>query len=108
MKINPTAIQSYQQLGQRPTHRPAEQQKQAEMLERGVTITPQANETRSELAIKAPEGSYADFLTDGEKAALDLLFQRFGDSGRFGSAFAGDGGESGATKTLGKLIDVKV
>lgn len=105
MKINPTAIQSYQQLAQRQTQRPAEQPKQAE-TEREVTITPQAEAAKSEMAVKAPEGSYADFLTEAEKAALELLFQRFGESGRFGSAFAG--GESGSGKGLGKLIDVKV
>ncbi|HOD65405.1 MAG TPA: hypothetical protein PKM94_01830 [candidate division Zixibacteria bacterium] len=104
MKINPTAIQSYQQLVQRQPQRPDEQARPADAA-RELTIAPQAAASGSDLAVKAPEGSYADFLTEAERAALELLFQRFGDSGRFGAAL---GGEAAESRVLGKLIDVKV
>ena len=60
------------------------------------------------LAVKAPEGSYAQYLSDAEKAALDMLFERFADTGRFGSAFTRSSGEAAESRALGKLIDVKV
>lgn len=109
MKINPTAIQTYQQVTHRPLARPAQDQQGAESVEqRNLTITPQETTAGSELAVKAPEGTYAQYLSDAEKAALDMLFERFADSGRFGAAFTRSSDEASQGKTLGKLIDVKV
>lgn len=108
MKINPIAIQTYQQTAQRQLNRSTEQQKNAESVDQNLTINPQTSAASSDLAVKAPQGSYAEFLTDPEKAALQLLFERFQDTGRFGAAFNRGEAEPGANQTLGKLIDVKV
>ncbi len=109
MKINPTAIQTYQQVTHRPPARPAQDQKDAGSVEqRNLTITPQDTAAGSELAVTAPEGTYAQYLSDAEKAALDMLFERFADTGRFGAAFTRSSGETSPGQTLGKLIDVKV
>jgi len=108
MKINPVAIQSYQQLTRREPQQPTVGQEQAEAVARDVTITPQTAKTSSGLAVKAPEGSYAEYLTDAERGALDLLFQRFADTERFGSGYSREAAETAPNRTLGKVIDLKV
>ena len=108
MKVNPIGIQAYEQLTQReqaPTA-PAEKQVQS-TPEKPVSISPQAEAASSKLAVKAPAGSYADFLSPEEKQALDLLFSRFKDSGRFGAGYARDNGTAGETAAVGNLLDVK-
>ncbi len=108
MKINPIAIQSYQQLTRRDTQPATAEQKQAEQVATDLTINPQSSAASSDVAVKAPAGSYAEYLTDAERSALDLLFSRFADSGRFGAAYNRDAAEDPAPRTLGKLIDLKV
>ena len=108
MKINPIAIQSYQQINRRETQPSIAEQKQAEQVKTDLTITPQSPAVASDVAVKAPTGSYAEYLTDAERSALDLLFSRFADSGRFGSAYNRDTADEPTPRTLGKLIDLKV
>lgn len=114
MKISPIAIQSYQQLNQ--NQKPADQASNSqEKLSEGVsksaesrlTIRPAANET-SRLAVKSSRGSYADLLSPQEKQALDLLFNRFRDSQRFGPAYRSEEQSQGDAENLGSLVDVKV
>ena len=109
MKINPVGIQSYQQVTRRDQNHPAVQDTQAEQAkqQQEVAVKPSEKQVGSDLAVKAPQGSYAEYLTEAERSALDLLFERFGDSGRFGSAFNRDAG-SDQSKTVGKVIDLKV
>jgi hypothetical protein len=108
MKVNPVAIQSYQQLTRRQQDANAVRQEQAAATENDVTINPQATTDRSELAVKAPSGSYAEYLNEAEKTALDLLFKRFADDGRFGEGYSGDTGTDSEARTVGRLLDVKV
>ena len=108
MKINPVAIQSYQQISQRRPNEAAEHQKQADeaVARRDLSITPQEAEAGSKLAVKAPKGSYAEYLTDAERSALELIFQRYADTGRFGSGYAREAAEE--PKTIGNVVDLKV
>jgi len=108
MKINPVAIQSYQQITRRDTQPAARQQAEAEQVQADLTINPQAQAASSDVAVKAPTGSYAEYLTDAERSALDLIFSRFADSNRFGTAYNRDAAEEPAPRTLGKVIDLKV
>jgi hypothetical protein len=106
MKINPLGIQAYQQVVQERQAPTGARTSQA--AEQKVVIEPQGPATRSSLAVKAPSGSYAKFLSAEERQALDMLFARFNDTSRFGAAYTKgtDDSESGAT--LGRIVDVRV
>ncbi len=109
MKINPIGIQSYQQLERRDL--PTESTTDSRGLPEGepsVTISPQDTETSPRLAVQAPLGDYAEFLTPEERGALELLFHRFRDPARLGPAYRKEAGTSGENATVGHIIDVKV
>lgn len=107
MKINPLGLQSYQQLAGRrqPAPPPVEGSR---AVDASLTIKPQEQSARSELAVKAPEGNYTNFLSPEEKSALDMLFRRYADSGRFGSAFNRDADSHNSDQALGRVVDLKV
>ena len=108
MKVNPIGIQAYEQLTQREQAPGAVADKQVQSTpEKPVQITPQAEAASSKLAVKAPAGSYAEFLSPEEKQALDLLFSRFRDSGRFGPGYGKDNAAAAEAVTVGNLLDVK-
>lgn len=106
MKINPIAIQSYQQLNNRQ-NQVNEQADRNHKTDDILNIKPQEISDRSEIAVRPPEGTYAEFLSPEEKSALELLFNKYQDSDRFGSAFNKNIARS-ENKTLGKIIDVKI
>jgi hypothetical protein len=108
MKINSVGIQNYQQLNRQENNRPptADRQPSADAQD-SVLITPQPAQPSSVLSVKAPSGTYADALTPQERQALDLLFARFKESGRFTAAARSDG-ENGSDLGIGNIIDVKV
>ena len=107
MKINPIGIQSYQQIGQQNS-KPAQRTESEEtrVQSNKLQITPQ-EKTESKLAVEGPKGSFAEFLSTEERAALDLLFTRFRDSDRFGPGFKRDASAE-STETIGRVVDVKV
>ena len=107
MKVNPLGIQAYQQLAQE-RQAPLTGAKSPRAAEQKVVIKPQDATTRSALAIKAPSGSYAKFLSAEERQALDVLFAKFSDTSRFGSAYAGKAEDSESAATLGRVVDVRV
>ncbi|MEW5796535.1 MAG: hypothetical protein AB1772_09245 [Candidatus Zixiibacteriota bacterium] len=108
MKVNPLGIQAYQNLNRQERQSlKTDSARAGEALDRPVVIEPQSAITKSTLAIKAPSGSYAKFLSAEERQALDLLFARFGDTGRFGAAYAADA-ETADAAGLGRIVDVKV
>ena len=101
MKINPLGIQNYQHLTRRDNAaQQAATEAQQQATSPDVTIEPQQS-LGSKLAVKGPAGSYADYLSDSERKAMDLLFARFQESGRFSAG-------SDGLPTLGRLVDVKV
>lgn len=105
MKINPAGVQAYRTIDRRDTPAMQPEREQAARLDQQpaaneqVSIDPQKT-VQSQLAVKGPSGSYADFLNDDERAALELLFSRFAERGQTAN------GENEAA--LGRLIDVKV
>ena len=108
MKVNPLGIQAYQQVNRsdRPTSEAAAS-RTGQTNNQSVVIEPQATVSKSALAVKAPSGSYAKFLSPEERQALDLLFARFSDATRFGSAYAAKSDDGGGEQ-IGRLVDVKV
>ncbi|RKX22346.1 MAG: hypothetical protein DRP35_02140 [Candidatus Zixiibacteriota bacterium] len=109
MKVNPVGIQAYEQLVQRDkqtnlTEGAKSQKQQASK----VSIEPQSELTKSELAIKAPSGSYAEYLTPQEKQALDLLFGKFRENGKLGVGYSKNSNNDNETTHLGSVVDVKV
>jgi len=106
VKINPIGIQSYQQLTNRQ-NQVNEQAEKSQKTDDILNIKPKEITERSEISVRAPEGSYAEFLSTEEKSALELLFNKYQDSDRFGSAFNKNNARN-ENKTLGKIIDVKI
>ena len=105
MKIHPAGLEAYRSIDRRNTSAEAAERDQATRLKEqpaaneSLTIDPQ-KAVESQLAVKGPSGSYADFLNEDERAALELLFSRFADRDQT----AAKNNEA----ALGRLIDVKV
>lgn len=110
MKVNPVAIQSYQQAIRRDEKVAPQTQDNSQAVSAGnkVKIAPQNEGTESRVAIRAHVDNYADILTPEEKNALDLLFSRFRDSERFGPGYRVDAATEGEDNMLGGIIDIKV
>jgi len=109
MKVNPLGIQAYQHLTRQD--KPAADRPDSAIRGAGeekVVIEPQSPVTKSALAVKVPGGNYSKFLSVEERQALDLLFARFSDSGRFGTAYAAEAESADRTVSLGRVVDVKV
>ena len=109
MKINPIAIQSYQQTVLREQSSPASNQEAVPQgkTERTVEIKPQDVAQRPRLAVTAPRATYADEITPEERRALELLFSRFRDPSRFGAGYAQGAADAGSISHLGAMVDVK-
>jgi hypothetical protein len=109
MKINPLGIRAYQHLERqdRPTAPESQVRPQGE-TESTVLVEPQSPLQKSGLAVKAPSGSYAKFLSPAERQALDMLFAQFGNSTRFGAAYNEGNADGADQQTVGRLVDVKV
>jgi len=109
MKINPLAIQNYQQLIRRDgaPAKAHEDRAQSATTADQLRISPQEETTGSRLAVKPPTSTFAENLTLEEQRALNLLFDRFGDSKRFGPGYRNDG-DSESNGSVGRLLDVKV
>ncbi len=108
MKVNQIGIQSYQQLNRRDNAAIQKENSSARGTDSTLVIEPQVESSTSKLAIKAPDNSYAEYLTADEKRALDLLFSRFKDTGRFGAYSPAENENTATDATLGRIIDVKV
>jgi len=108
MKVNPLGIQAYQKMNR--TDRPSSETAASRAslpADQNVVIEPQSGASKSAVAVKAPSGSYAKFLSTEERQALDLLFTKFSDTSRFGSAYAAEISDT-AGEQLGRTVDVKV
>lgn len=103
MKIHPAGLEAYRSIDRRNTDAAERDQatrlKEQPAANESVTVDPQKT-VQSQLAVRGPSGSYADFLNEDERAALELLFSRFADRDQ-GAAKNSEAG-------LGRLIDVKV
>jgi len=108
MKINQIGIQNYQQLGRQENAKPFGLDRDNDADDgNAVNIEPKSTLPGSSLAVKMPAGTFADSLTTEERQALDMLFAKFRDSGRFGAGYKG-GAESVDEVGLGRIVDVKV
>ncbi|UCD63431.1 MAG: hypothetical protein JSW34_11880 [Candidatus Zixiibacteriota bacterium] len=110
MKVNPVAIQSYQQTVQRENRVAPQTPQQAGSEEPGkkVKIAPQSEGSESRLAVRARVDNYTDMLTPEEKSALDMLFSRFRDSSRFGQVYQNRMASEQDNPLIGGMVDVKV
>ena len=109
MKINPLGIRAYQHPERQDRSAQTENRTTAqEATDSTVLVEPQSPVQKSALAVKAPSGSYAQYLSPAERQALDMLFSKFGDSTRLGSAY-NEGSDSAESQvTVGRLVDVTV
>lgn len=109
MKVNPLGIQAYEQLGKQDKQTGlTEGVKAQQELASKVSLKPQSELTKSKLTIKAPSGSYAEYLNPQEKQALELLFGKFRENGKFGVGYSKDSNNNNDTTHLGSIVDVKV
>ena len=110
MKIDPVGIQSYQQVTKRDQRATpmAHESPEGQFAEARLTIEPQRETVSSKMAVKAPAGQYAEFLSVDERKALDLLFSRFRDGSRFGPGYNNGSEAPAAEAQIGRIIDVKV
>ncbi|MEW6049870.1 MAG: hypothetical protein AB1644_02255 [Candidatus Zixiibacteriota bacterium] len=109
MNINQVGIQSYQQVNRRDNQLPVTQDPAARPTnDATVVIEPQEGTSGSKLAVTAPKGSYADFLSVDEQKALELLFARFKDNQRFGTGYKATAAAEAPDPMVGQIIDVKV
>ena len=108
MKVNPIGIQTYQQLNRKDnqTNLPVAEQ-QTKAVDKQLSISPQEKISQSKLAVKANSGDYSQYLTPEERNALDILFARYKETGRFGPTYQKDANQS-VGNNLGRTIDVKV
>lgn len=109
MKINPIAIQSYQQSSsQTLTQREIIKNDNTKAEEANLTITPKDEMDSSKLAVKVNSDNFAKYLSTEEKNALELLFDQYRNSDKFGSSYNADIKKPAPDKTLGSLVDIKV
>jgi hypothetical protein len=107
MKVNSAGIQSYQSLIRRDQAQAnAAEARATQQTVQKTVIEPQSSLQKSAIAVQVPKGTYAQYLSESEKQALNLLFEKFNASGRFGAAL--QSGEGADEQTLGRLVDVKV
>jgi hypothetical protein len=72
----------------------------------GVTIPGQENNITSKLAVQLKRGKFADMLTNEERQALELIFEKFRLAGLENENY-GDK-KAPSTEHLGKIVDVKL
>jgi hypothetical protein len=109
MKISPVNIQSYQQPpGNDRANAASKSEKKTLSPAEKVAIEPRVRKVGSELAVKVSAGSHAEFLSPEERRALDMLFGKYADSIRSGSASGIDTDARNAEELIGRIIDVKV
>ena len=109
MKINPLGVQAYQQLNRQDRPPVPDAQRQSTAATGNPTVVePQNPSDKSALAVRGPSGSYAQYLSEAEREAIDMLFARFGDNSRFGFSGRAESTAGEPEKTIGRLVDVKV
>lgn len=109
MKINPAGIQSYQQVTTNNRSQNAGMiKKDQQLTEATLSIAPQEETFGSKVGVRATGVGYGEMLTADEKKALDLLFNRFKDSSRFGAGYLGNEANASGNSPLGNMVDVKV
>lgn len=110
MKVDAIGINSYQQLSGQETNRQkaAEDSQELAQAQKTITIPVQEQSESSRLAVKAPSGSYADYLSPEERNALDLLFSRYSNRAAFNRDYSPKTNNSGNDSHLGNNIDLKV
>ncbi len=110
MKVNPVAIQSYQQAVRREEKvaSPSPDNSSAADDGKKVKIAPQNEGVESKVAVRASVGDYTSILTPEEKSALEILFNRFRDADRFGPGYRPGQAADNDDSLIGGMIDLKV
>lgn len=108
MKINPVAVRCYQQVNTRERSvQAAPTAGRPQPPQQTVTIPPQDGTSRPGLAVKAPAGNYAEFLTPKERYALEKVFANLRDTSRFGPGYETPAGSKGKPAHLGNIVDLE-
>jgi len=70
-----------------------------------ISIAPQAERT-PRLAVRLPDGNYTHLLTSKERAALEVLFEKYAERQAAGNY--ADSGERTAQTHLGRNVDFRI
>lgn len=108
MKVNAIGIENYRQAmdNTRVQNQPAtESKKQAEKTDR-IEIPGQRQKVGSDLSVRLRPGSFADMLSNEEKQAFELVFQKFNGLRAGEGVYAKNGGTN--ESHLGNYLDVKL
>lgn len=101
MKVNNIGVNAYRQLIEQPQINRKEtesvQKKQTEKPGK-INIPVQSDKVGSDLGVRVNGQEFLDMLTDQEKEAFEMVFDKFN------SASGGKGGQNG----LGRFVDVKL
>lgn len=112
MKVNPSGIAAYtgvdslaQAARQRERQQVVSEDKTAQGAER-VRIQPNPEATGSSLAVKAGS-EFSHLITPEERAALELLFERYAERSESRSTYGAEGAAQRGPK-LGAKVDFRV
>ncbi|HSH00507.1 MAG TPA: hypothetical protein VLB27_10675 [candidate division Zixibacteria bacterium] len=112
MKVNPTGIAAYtgvdslaQAARQRERQQVASENTTAQAAER-VRIQPNPEATGSSLAVKVGS-DFAHLISPEERAALELLFERYAERGESRATYGAEGSAQRGPK-LGAKVDFRV
>ena len=101
MKVNSIGINAYQKLAEQPAQnrKPVSADEKATEKTGKINIPVQTNQIGSRLGVKLQGNEFMNMLSDEEKRAFELVFEKF--NGNNGSKSAGREG-------LGRFVDVKL
>ncbi len=109
MKINAVGIDAYRQtVNEAQVSRKsfsADNQVQAEKIDR-VQIPGQGDNTGSRLAVQLKKGGFVDMLSEEEKRALEMVFEKFRTLEINGKSYDNNGASK--RSNLGNIVDVKL
>jgi hypothetical protein len=106
MKVNSIGIEAYRHLIEKPQseNRPAEAGETRLKKAENLHIPTQEENAGSDISVRLKPGTFVDMLSDREKQAMEMFFERFN------GARAGEGAydKDGATRNahLGRHLDV--
>lgn len=106
MKVNSIGIEAYRQTIEKPQaeNRPAAAGETRIKKAENLLIPTQGENTGSDISVRLKPGTFIDMLSDREKQAMEMFFERFNGAGSSEGAYS----KEGATKDahLGKHLDV--
>jgi len=109
MNINSIGINSYRQAMEKPQveKRPAPEKQPETNKTDLINIPENANRVGSKMGVRLEPGSFVDMLSNEEKQAFEMAFEKYGGAGALGGTYANNG-EAETSDIVGSHVDVKL